>query len=356
MERETTEQGREQQAADAAWMRLAVEEAYKGYGTTSPNPPVGAVIVKDSRLIGIGHHERAGEPHAERMALADARAKGNEALLEGATIYVTLEPCSSYGRTPPCTEAIIQAKLGRVVYGAVDPDERHRGRADALLSAAGILTHHGVENAACGLLLRSWAYAVQNRRPWITAKIAMTMDGRLTRRNTRWLSNEETLTNAHRMRLRSDAIVIGGNTLRTDDPSLTIRLLDREEIPPCKEQPWRIVLTRSAAALPRDRKIFSDAYADRTLVFENITDWEAWLTRLYEERGIVNLMLECGGKLLRPFFEHNLVNECLFDIAPILGGGSDLALPGDFLPTERRFHMEERREVAGNTLLRGTIS
>ena len=150
---------------DYLWMMRAVELARRGVGTTSPNPPVGAVIVRDGFMLGEGYHEVAGEQHAERRAIDNAYWKGNEQWLKGSTLYVTLEPCSSYGRTPPCTEAIIEAGIRRVVYGAQDPDERHRGKADDILRAHGIEVEHGVCGGVCEILIRPWAWSVQNRRP-----------------------------------------------------------------------------------------------------------------------------------------------------------------------------------------------
>lgn len=343
------------ESVDTHYMQLALEQARCGVGTTSPNPPVGAVIVKDGVIIGQGYHERAGEWHAERRALADARARGNGALLKGATIYVTLEPCSTYGKTPPCTEAILEAGLSRVVYGAVDPDKRHRGRADALLRAAGVDVCAGVEKAACELLLRPWAFAVTHRRPWVLAKVATTLDGRLTRRSERWLSTPETLKRAHEYRLRSDAILTGGGTLRTDNPSLTIRT-PLSTIPDCKQQPLRIVMTRDRNTLPAEAKLFTDAYAARTLVAENIENLSAYLETLYSDYGVVQLMLECGGSLLRRFSEEGLINEWAQEICPYLSGGPDMVLPGDFLPAEASFRLEHTESIDGHVLLRGILA
>lgn len=342
-------------ATDAHYMQLALEQAQLGVGTTSPNPPVGAVIVKNGAILGQGYHERAGELHAERRALADACARGNEGELKGAAIYVTLEPCSTYGKTPPCTEGILEAGITRVVYGAVDPDERHRGRADALLRAAGVEVLAGVEKAACELLLRPWAYAVRHKRPWVLAKVATTLDGRLTRRDTRWLSTPETLRYAHEYRLRSDAILVGGNTLRTDNPLLTIRT-PLSEVPACKKQPWRIVMTRDKSTLPADAHLFTDEHAARTLVAENVSDLPAYLEMLYRDYGIVQLMLECGGTLLRRFLEEGLVNEWAQEIVPVLAGGDAALVPGDFLPVERSLQVEWQSTQQGHVLLRGIIA
>lgn len=337
---------------DSHYMQLALEQARQGVGTTSPNPPVGAVIVKNGIILGQGYHERAGELHAERRALADARARGNGEELKGATIYVTLEPCSTYGKTPPCTEGILEAGISRVVYGAVDPDERHRGRADALLRAAGVEVLAGVEQAACELLLRPWAFAVMHRRPWVLAKAATSLDGRMARRTERWLSTPETLRYAHEYRLRSDAILVGGRTVRTDDPALTIRT-PLSAVPACKQQPWRIVMTRDKRTLPATVKLFTDEHRDRTLIAENIDNLPAYLEGLYRERGVVQLMLECGGNLLRRFAEEGLINEWAQEICPVLSGGSDLVLPGDFLEKEGSLSVEWQKDLCGHHLLRG---
>lgn len=340
---------------DAGWMRRALGCARRGLGTTSPNPPVGAVIVRDGCVLGEGWHERAGELHAERRALADARARGNGDALRGASIYVTLEPCSSYGRTPPCTEAILEAGLARVVYGAVDPDERHRGRADALLSAAGLEVCPGVLREDCEALLRPWMHAVRTGRPWVVAKVATTLDGRLTRRRTHWISGPEALREGHELRLHSDAILVGGQTVRSDDPALTIRT-PISPVPSIKQQPWRVVLTRDRACLPASARLFTDAWADRTLVFERVADLEQMLRELYSERGVVQLMLECGGRLLRSFLEARLVDAWMQVVAPVLSGGDDEVIPGAFLPAEARLELTRREPCGRDWLLEGLLN
>lgn len=339
---------------DSLWMTRALELAHKGLGTTSPNPPVGAVIVKDGKLLGEGWHEKAGELHAERRALNHARMRGNEEALRGATMYVTLEPCSSYGRTPPCTEAIIEAGIKRVVYGAVDPDERHSGRANGILTAHGIRVRSECCSAACELLLRPWVWSLQHRRPWIRAKVASTMDGRMTRAGLKWLSCPESVRFAHQMRLESDAILVGGNTLRTDNPALTIRHPYRE-VPLIKQQPWRVVMTKDSTSLPEDAKVFTDKDCERTIIREDVGNLRAMLEELYEKYGIVNLMLECGGRLLRTFMEEGLVNEWVQIVTPQISGGPDLLLPGYYLPTERRFEQEELIPSGCDIIVRGLI-
>lgn len=341
---------------DAFYMERALGLAAKGIGTTSPNPPVGAVIVGqgDTGIIGEGFHELAGSPHAERRALADALARGNAGLLKGSTIYVTLEPCSSYGRTPPCTEGIIEAGIARVVFGSTDPDKRHQGRAVALLQAAGLQVTGGVMKDACDHLLRPWMHAVGQGRPWVMAKTAATMDGRLTRRTERWLSGRESLAFAHGLRVWSDAILVGGNTVRQDKPALTIRTPD-VPVPAAKGQPWRIVLTRDRTKLPADAPLFCDMHAKRTLILENVGDLAEMLQNLYRKQGIVNLMLECGGHLLRRFLEEGLVDEWVQIITPHIGGGEELLLPGTFLSCEKLFSREECYPLGGDIVLRGLI-
>lgn len=336
------------------WMQHALQLARHGLGLTSPNPPVGAVIVLNGQVLGEGFHEVAGEAHAERRAIADAYARGNGHLLPGATIYVTLEPCSSVGRTGACTDAIIQEKLGRVVYGSTDPDLRHQGRADALLQAQGIEVCPGVCKDACDHFLRSWFHAIQTGRPWVTAKVATTLDGRMTRRQNFWLSGVETLRHAHQLRLESDAILIGGNTLRTDNPALTIRT-PLQTPSPRKLQPWRVVLTNNMLSLPPMATLFTDEHKERTLLWENVKDFRVLLNELYTRYGVVNLMLECGGRLLRRFLEEGLVNEWMQSISPMIGAGPDFLVPGAFLPQEFIFQRESLIECERDIIIRGTL-
>ena len=336
------------------WMQHALQLAQHGLGLTSPNPPVGAVIVLNGQVLGEGFHEVAGEAHAERRAIADAYARGNGHLLPGATIYVTLEPCSSVGRTGACTDAIIQEKLGRVVYGSTDPDLRHQGRADALLQAQGIEVCPGVCKDACDHFLRSWFHAIQTGRPWVTAKVATTLDGRMTRRQNFWLSGVETLRHAHQLRLESDAILIGGNTLRTDNPALTIRT-PLQTPSPRKQQPWRVVLTNNMLSLPPMATLFTDEHKERTLLWENVKDFRVLLNELYTRYGVVNLMLECGGRLLRRFLEEGLVNEWMQSISPMIGAGPDFLVPGAFLPQEFIFQRESLIECERDIIIRGTL-
>ncbi len=339
---------------DQLWMYRALSQAKFGLGTTSPNPPVGAVIVKDGLLLGESYHERAGEPHAERRAIANALLRGHEKKLRGATIYVTLEPCSSHGKTPPCTDAIIESGIAEVVYACKDPDKRHQGRADEVLQAAGVRVRSGVCEEACEAFLRPWKHAITTGRPWVVAKIATSLDGRITRRNGGWLSCEESVKEAHQLRLESDAILVGGNTVRRDNPALTIRK-PKSPIPDAKIQPWRFVFTRDEDSLPSTATLFRDEHAQRTIVFENVENLSAWLEEIHSEYGIVQLMLECGGNLLRAFLEQGLVDEWLQIVTPRLCGGSDDVLPGDFLPHELHLDTEYHLSSGTDILIRGLL-
>lgn len=302
---------------DHALMAIAIEQATRGVGLTSPNPPVGAVIAVGDRVIGKGHHKVAGGPHAEIEALSDARSKDPRSI-EGATIYVTLEPCSTHGRTPPCTQAILDAGIRRVVYGAHDPNPGHRGRAEAMLSAAGVLTTTGVREAECLELIRPFSKWITTGLPYVIAKAGQSLDGRITRPTgeSQWITNDEARAAGRRLRSRCDAILVGAQTVRMDNPQLTLR---DGEAPSQKVQPWRVVLTRSGD-LPPDAHLFTDELRDRTLVLKGLSLVEA--LRDLGKRGVVTVLIEGGGDILGQAFRDRLVDEVHWFIAPrICGGG-----------------------------------
>lgn len=338
-------------AADRHWMQLAVSEAEKGVGLTSPNPAVGAVIVKDGRALGSGWHRAAGKPHAEREALADAVENGHRGALAGATIYVTLEPCSTEGRTPPCTQGIIEAGISRVVYGAEDPNPRHRGRARELLATAGIRVDTGVEQTVCGHLIRGFAKHQRTGLPWVLVKSAVSLDGRTTRPpgESQWLTSPESRQAVQRMRHESDAIITGGNTLRADDPALTVRSPELAR----KVQPWRMIVTRGyRASLPATARVFTDEFADRTLVQED-GDLRAALAEL-ARRGCNQVMVEAGGTLLGAFLDAGLVDEVAVFYAPMLTGGPDAGFAG--LPREVRLAEPKFVRIGDDVLLRACLA
>ncbi len=303
-------------------MTLALREARKGIGLTSPNPAVGAVITTPDRtLLSTGWHRAAGQPHAEVEAL---RALPDPALARGATLYVTLEPCSTHGRTPPCVEAILRAGIGKVVIGTLDPNPAHAGRAISLLEAAGVKVEHGVLETECRELNKAFNHWIVTGMPWIIAKAGLSLDGRLTRPPTdpRWITNALSRQATHGERLRVDAILVGGETVRNDNPRLTARDAEGREL---ARQPWRVVVSRSGN-LPADAALFTDAWKDRTLVFTD-QPLRQTLSEL-GQRQITSVLIEGGMRTLGEAFDEGLVHEVSFYIAPLLTGGSKVVIGG----------------------------
>jgi len=294
---------------DEQFMRMALREASKGVGHTSPNPAVGAVIVQGGKLIARGFHRCAGLPHAEIEALNQTRHA------RGATLYVTLEPCSTHSRTPPCVEAIIAAGIARVVIGAIDPNPAHAGRAVQLLKKAGIAVTAGVLGEACAALNRSFNKWIVTGLPFVIAKAGMSLDGRLARPpgEDRWITSPASRADAHRLRARVDAILIGAETLRADNPRLTVRGVRGAR------QPWRVVLTRSGN-LPSGAHLFTDDHRDRTLVYKNKP--LRTVLRDLGKRGVTNVLIEGGSKVIGEAFDRRLVDAVQFYIAPLIIGGA----------------------------------
>ncbi len=316
----------EQNKTDEKWMRLALAEGERGVGLTSPNPSVGAVIVKEGNVLGKGWHTRAGKPHAEREAIADALETHSAKDLEGATIYVTLEPCSTFGRTPPCTQGILDMGISRVVYGAEDPNPDHAGAARTILELAGVSVSTGVLQEECEFLIRGFAKKQRTGLPWVILKSAISLDGRITRPpgESQWLTSPESREMVQRLRFEADAVLTGGNTLRIDDPALTIRssqFLDFLESGQ-KMQPWRMVITRGEASdLPQNSQVFTDKWSDRTLVVGG-GDLRGALLEL-AERGCNTVLVEAGGTLMSAFLEAGLADEVAIFYAPLITGGPD---------------------------------
>lgn len=315
---------------DAHWMALALAEARNGVGRTAPNPPVGAVIVKEDVLIGRGWHRAAGQPHAEREALADALRHAGAEAIRGSTAYVTLEPCSTFGRTPPCTAGLIEAGVSRVVYAVKDRNPAHVGRADALLAAAGIDVVSGVLEKEATDLLRPFFQVQETGRPWVIWKTAMSLDGRLTRPpgEGQWLSSEASRADVQRLRGEVDAILTSGETVRRDRPQLTIRL---PELLEGRSQPWRVVVTDRPDELPADAALFIDEWHDRTLV-RPAGDLPGVLKNLAAEQGVLSVLVEAGGMFSAALFESGCIDEVVIYLAPLLCGGDVPALAGTGLP------------------------
>jgi diaminohydroxyphosphoribosylaminopyrimidine deaminase/5-amino-6-(5-phosphoribosylamino)uracil reductase len=311
---------------DESFMHLALDEARKGVGKTAPNPPVGAVIVKDGVLLGTGWHRAAGRPHAEREALADAFEKHGRDVVRGSTVYITLEPCSTHGRTPPCTQGLIDAGVARVVYACVDRNPDHAGRADALLTAAGIQVTSGVLREEAEKLLRPFFKVRETGLPWVIWKSAMSLDGRITRPpgESQWLTGEAARADVQKLRSTVDAILTSGATVRRDNPALTIRVPELLEGRP---QPWRVVFSDHPDSLPQDAPLFSDEWRERTLIRPR-HDFEDTLRRLAVEQGVLTAMTEAGGIFSAALFEAGLVDEVVVYYAPLLCGGPTPGLAG----------------------------
>jgi diaminohydroxyphosphoribosylaminopyrimidine deaminase/5-amino-6-(5-phosphoribosylamino)uracil reductase len=309
-----------QTESDIHWMSLAIEQARLGIGLTSPNPAVGAVIVADGELIGQGYHRKAGQPHAEIEALRDAQARSPERI-QGATIYVTLEPCSTHGRTGPCTQAIQEAGLARVVWGAQDPNPNHVGRAQQLLESASLSVTHAVLEAECEEILRPFAKWITTGLPYVIAKAGQSLDGRITRPTGegQWITSEAARAHSQGLRARMDAILVGAETVRQDNPRLTLRNGS------LKPQPWRVVLTRSQE-LPTDAQIFNDEHKDRTLVLRDLTFPKVLST--LAERGITSVLIEGGANVLSQAFQAQCVDEVCWYIAPRLCGAGTPVISG----------------------------
>lgn len=335
---------------DIHWMKLALKQASNGVGTTSPNPPVGAVIVKGGKLIGKGWHQRTGGPHAEREAIADVLKQHQPEALNGATIYVTLEPCSSHGLTPPCTDGIIAAGITRLVYGSQDPNPKHVGVAKTIMRSAGLEVHSGVYRAACDKLIRPFTKVQQTGLPWVTLKSAISLDGKTTRRPAegQWLSSPESREYVQKMRYQSDAIITGGNTVRMDNPSLTLRSTNR----PDKQQPWRMVITRGKKeALPQDYQLFGDEHANRTLIQEHGDILSALKT--LANKGCNSVLVEAGGTLMAAILQLELADELVIFYAPMLTGGADAGF-GQLTP-EVVLEEQQFTRIGSDIMMRATI-
>lgn len=312
---------------DEHWMTYAMALAARGIGMTSPNPPVGAVLVKGGQLIGEGFHHKAGGPHAEIGALRDAKKKGHST--QGASVYVTLEPCSTHGRTPPCTKALIEAGIVSVTYGSRDPNPVHSGAADELLRAAGINVEGGVLGEECQRLLAPFTKWITTGLPYVIAKSGQSLDGRITRPpgESQWITNEAAREHSMQLRLRCDAIMIGAETLRADNPRLTLR---GDEIPHGKEQPWRVIVTRSGK-LPKKANVFTDKFKDRTLVLRGDFQFSDILREL-ASREISTVLLEGGGSLMGQAFAARAVDEVCWYVAPRICGGGVMSVGGIDFP------------------------
>jgi diaminohydroxyphosphoribosylaminopyrimidine deaminase / 5-amino-6-(5-phosphoribosylamino)uracil reductase len=357
--------------SDAPFMRLALRLARRGYGTTSPNPMVGAVLVKHGQIIGRGWHRRAGEPHAEIEALRDAQRRGHNP--RGATLYVTLEPCCTHGRTPPCTDAIIAAGIQRVVIGATDPNPKHAGRGFKILGRAGIEAVTGGkrspsplpapvrrerENArtrrtdatlaeACAALNEAFNHWIVTGTPFVTVKAAMTLDGKIATAGgeSKWITGAQARAAGMELRRGSDAILVGVNTILADNPSLTLRRKREEGRKQKDNYRLRRIILDSRARTPLDATVVTDAHAARTTIVVSRRAPKrrvaalakrvrvvvaplsasgidpAWLLRRLGEEKVTALLVEGGGEVNASFLLGGFAQRVAFFYAPKIMGG-----------------------------------
>lgn len=298
------------------YMRLAIDLAKKAEGRTSPNPIVGAVIVKNGRIIGKGYHERCGLPHAEINALKEA---GETA--EGAALYVSLEPCDHFGRTGPCTDAIIRSGIKKVVIGMKDPNPINNGRGIKKLKKHGIKVTSGVLAKEAEAINRPYIKFITKGLPYITVKVAQTLDGKIATRcgDSKWISSDDSRRYVHCLRSKADAVMVGANTVLKDDPQLLSKTSKGR-------QPVRIIVD-GRKKIPSGAKIFSGA--DRSPVIlasseESCKNKNIDLARLLNHlarKGIAHILVEGGGELIAGLIEKDLVDRMLIFVAPKIAGG-----------------------------------
>ena len=307
---------------DEKWMGMAVELAKRAGNSTRPNPRVGAVVVKNKKVVGEGFHRKAGDAHAEVEALRKAGVKA-----KGADLYVTLEPCSTHGRTPPCTDRIVASGIRQVIYGAGDVDRRNAGCASRILSRKKIRVVKGILREECEKLNEDYRHWTTKKEPWVILKLAMTMDGYLVVPGRRWVTGVPARAEVQKFRAGCDAILVGAETVRKDNPQLTVRGTFRHSAESRNvggAQPWRVVVTRSGK-LPKGANLFRDRYQDRTLVYRR-KKWSEVLKDLHR-RGVSRLLVEGGAEVAESLVKAGKVNEVVIYLAPILVGERRKGLP-----------------------------
>ncbi len=324
---------------DERYMQMAIDLAKKAEGRTNPNPLVGAVIVKSGRVIGKGYHKKAGDAHAEINALQQAYPKA-----AGGTLYVTLEPCDHFGRTPPCTDAIINSGITKVAISMKDPNPINNGRGIRTLRRHGIDVRTGILAEEARSMNTPYIKFITKKMPYVTVKVGQSLDGKIATRSgdSRWITSEDSRRYVHALRSTVDAVMVGANTALKDDPMLTSRLPGSKA-----RQPMRIVVDE-ALSLPLNAKIFSNVYRSPVLIATSRREPAARIAS-YEKRGarvlvvkskkglvdlkelfailgaegVMHLLVEGGGELIASVMEEGLADRLLFFIAPkVIGGRS----------------------------------
>jgi diaminohydroxyphosphoribosylaminopyrimidine deaminase/5-amino-6-(5-phosphoribosylamino)uracil reductase len=307
-------------------LERALELAERGRGTTHPNPIVGAVVVRDGEVVGEGWHERKGGPHAEVVAL---EAAGDHA--QGSTLYVTLEPCRSFGTTPPCTEAVLRAGVAKVVAGALDPNPKAAGGLEQLRQAG--VDVELVDSFDARAQNEAWRTWISQRRPFVTYKAAMTLDGRLTVPKGRWVTGEASRRLVHELRAASDAVAVGMGTVRADAPRLDARDV---EVP---RQPRRLAFGRGPLPPESELELRPGSLPDE-------------LAALAAD-GVQSLLLEGGPTFAAAFLRADLVDKLLVFVAPKLSGEGPPLFEGAVTP--QRLSRFEARQVGEDVLLSGYV-
>lgn len=353
-------------------MRVALDEAAKGLGRTRPNPVVGAAIVKNGRLLAKGYHAVAGGPHAEVVVLSAVGARA-----KGADLYTTLEPCNHFGRTPPCTEAIVKAGIRRVICASSDPNPTEvDGKGLARLRRAGVEVVTHVLRAEADRLNRPYFKHVRTGLPWVTLKAAITWDGKLATGtgDSRWVSGEASREKVHRLRDQVDAILVGTNTARKDDPRLTTRLpegggrnplrvvLDAELSLPLRANLFdssarTVVATTQAESSPKARKLAARGVEVWTLRGKGDRVGPSALLRKLGKEGVMHLLVEGGAELFGELVKQKLCDEVMLFVAPKLVGGQGLswlsALPARKMSSAVRLEATSFEASGQDLLLRG---
>lgn len=355
--------------ARTKWMLdRAARVAWRAWGDTDPNPLVGCVIARGDDVIGIGHHRRFGGLHAEREALADCRRRGHDP--KGATLYCTLEPCRHFGKQPPCTDAVIEAGIARVVYARRDPGHESGG-GDAVLGAAGIESECSDASVLATRLSDPFVCRVRQNRPWVIAKWAQSLDGRIATRTgeSQWITGPALRRRVHRLRARVDAVLIGAGTAAADDPLLTARDVRR-----VRRVATRVVLdtegqlgrgsalVRTSGTVPTVVVTASDAAFPapvRVLRVERASggvDVREAVGRLWTELGIASVLVEAGPRVLGSLLEADLIDEAFVHIAPMVLGDAEamgvaVGRVAPRLTDARRLAVVRTRVVAGDVEL-----
>jgi diaminohydroxyphosphoribosylaminopyrimidine deaminase/5-amino-6-(5-phosphoribosylamino)uracil reductase len=359
---------------DEKWMREALKWSFRGKGWTSPRPSVGCVLVRDERIIGGGHTQKGnGQPHAEVVALREAAKSGGA---RGATAYVTLEPCSHWATTPPCSDALVEAGIVRVVAGVTDPNPAVAGNGFEKLRAEGVEVIEGVLAADCARGMDEFLFSIGRRTPFVCLKSASSLDGKiaLSSGESKWITGEQAREQGHRLRHTADAVLVGIETVLADDPQLSVRLEESAT------QPIRIVLD-SRARLPQGAKIWQDAPAlivavgsqaprERIETLQSLgatvvecerdasgIKWQPMLEELYR-REIVSILVEGGARVAGSALRAGVVDKVAWFVAPMLIGQGKSALDGFSVPVlseAPRLQLVQTKSLGADVLVEGYL-